>query len=224
MYCEQCGAKNEPGSSFCSACGAPLAAEQPAHDAAASSKPSVGASVFAGIGSLTSKKIKIAGAVIAAVLAIFVVSSLFGGRSDTETAEQFFDAIFEQDASALLDLVPKGVVQTVMDEGGYTKAEVAEELEELGNQFEYAVGSLDFLGRGVKISYEAVGSEHVGDNELDDIQEQYDQFNVNVSDAREVSVSFRVQASSLGIDEEAPFEVPVIKVGNSWYIDVVSLS
>lgn len=44
----------------------------------------------------------------AAVVVIFVVFSLFGGRGDKATAEQFFDAVFDGDAAAIVDLVPRG--------------------------------------------------------------------------------------------------------------------
>lgn len=215
MYCEQCGTKNEPGSAFCSACGAPLGANQP-----------TGTSVSTGSAAVRSlwgnKKIKLAAAAAAVVLVIFAVSSLFGGRSDTAAAEQFFDAAFNADAQAIMDLVPKGLVNTVMEQSGYTKAEVAEEFEALADNLEASIGGLDFLGDDVKISYDAVSSEAVDDSRLDYLQEQYDEANVDVSAARVVSVELRVQADSFGIDQSAPFEVPVIKVGNSWYIDVMN--
>lgn len=41
---------------------------------------------------------------------------------------------------------------------------------------------------------------------------------------RTVSVEFRVQVKSLGIDETNSFDVPVVKVGRSWYIDVMDLN
>ena len=58
---------------------------------------------------------------------------------------------------------------------------------------------MDFLGDAVKISYDAVGSEDVGTSQLSYRKDQYDEFNVDVSAAREVTVELRVQADSLGI-------------------------
>ena len=217
MYCEQCGAKNEPGSAFCSVCGAALAPAQPGGPSAGTASASVPPL-------WKNKAVKLAAAAAAVVLVIFAVSSLFGGRSDTETAEQFFDAAFDADAEAIMDLIPKDLVDAVMEESGYTRAEVEEEFESLAGQLEASIGSLDFLGDSVKISYNAVDSEDVDESRLDDLQEQYDEANVDVSAARIVTVEFRVQADSFGIDESAPFEVPVIKAGKSWYIDVISFT
>ena len=224
MYCEQCGAKNEPDSTFCSACGAPLSAEKPDKGAVVPGKPSAGAWTAAVQSRHGNKKFKIAAAAVAVVVIFFALSSLFGGRSDTETAEQFFDAVLDADAEAIVDLVPKGLVNAVMEQGGYTKEEIAEEFESLAGSLESTVGSLDFLGDAVKISYDAVGSEDVGTSQLSYLKDQYDEFNVDVAAAREVTVELRVQADSLGIDETAPLDIPVVKVGSSWYIDAMSLA
>ena len=80
------------------------------------------------------------------------------------------------------------------------------------------------MGSGVDISYDAVDSEDVDASQLSYLQEQYDEVDVDVSAARTVSVEFRVQVKSLGIDETNSFDVPVVKVGRSWYIDVMDLN
>ena len=132
MYCEQCGAKNEPGSAVCSVCGAALAPAQPGGPSAGTASASVPPL-------WKNKAVKLAAAAAAVVLVIFAVSSLFGGRSDTETAEQFFDAAFDADAEAIMDLIPKDLVDAVMEESGYTRSEVEEEFESLADQLEAQV-------------------------------------------------------------------------------------
>ena len=219
MFCGKCGAKNEPGAVFCGSCGARLEGPAPAGAAGPAASPAPDA----GQSGSKNKKIGIAAAAAVVVVVIIAVSSLLGGRSDTKTAEQFFDAVFKADPAAIVDLVPKELVNSVMEEGGYTREEVEEEFESLADDLEYAVGSLDFLGDEVKITYHAVGSEDVEADQLSYLKEQYKEANVNVSAAREVSVEFRVQADRYGVDESAPFDIPVVKVGNSWYIDVMSL-
>jgi uncharacterized membrane protein YvbJ len=225
MYCGKCGAKNEPGAAFCGACGAPLeGGTKPDRNAVAGGKPAASVKPAAVQSSHKNKKVGIAAVVVVAVIAIVAVSSLFGGRSDIKTAKQFVDAAFDADPAAIVNLVPKKLVNAVMEQGGYTKEEVAEELEYLADELESTFGTLDFLGNEVKISYDTVRSEDVDADQLSYLQEQYKQFDVDVSAARAVSIAFRVQADSYGIDETTPFDIPVVKVGNSWYIDVVSLS
>lgn len=229
MFCGKCGAKNEPGAAFCGSCGAPLKEEQPAGNTAASKpaatpKPEASPKPAVVQSSSKHKKIGIAVVAVVVVVAIIAAASLLGGRSDTKTAEQFFDAVFQANPAAIVDLVPEGLVNTVMKQGGYTKEDVAEELESLADELKSSIGFLDFLGDSIKVTYHAVGSEDVDPSRLSYLQEQYKQANVKVSAARDVHVEFRVQADSYDIDETIPFDIPVVKVGNSWYIDVMSWS
>ena len=224
MFCGKCGAKNESGAAFCYACGAPLGTAAPAGESAAAAKPGAGTVSAAVQDSGRHKKIGIAAVAAAAVVVIFVVFSLFGGRGDKATAEQFFDAVFYGDAAAIVDLVPKGLVNTMIEESGYSREEVAEEFGQMADYLNSSVDALKAMGSGVDISYDAVDSEDVDASQLSYLQEQYDEVDVDVSAARTVSVEFRVQVKSLGIDETNSFDVPVVKVGRSWYIDVMDLN
>ena len=50
-----------------------------------------------------------------------------------------------------------------------------------------------------------------------------EKIHMDVSAARDVSVGFQVQVDRCDIDESASFDIPVVKVGSSWYINVMSL-
>ena len=218
MYCGKCGAQNQDGATFCGVCGAPLGA--PAGQPGAA--PTAGTSAAVSQDSGKYKKIGIAAVAVVAVVAIFGIFSLFGGRSDKETAEKFFDAVFDADADAIMDLIPGDLVDAAMEEGGYTREEVVDEFTSVANTLESSIGSLDFLGDGIKISYKAADSEDVDSSDLAYLKEQYDEADVDIDAARVVTVDFRVQADSFGLDQSTSFEIPVSKVGRSWYLDLMS--
>lgn len=223
MYCGKCGAKNEPGAAFCGSCGAPLGTPKLTETAGAGTAPIPGGTSRA---QDSGKYKKIGIAAVAAVVVVLVIAavSLLGGRSDTATAERFFDAVFNADAEAIVDLIPPDLIEAAIEESGYSRAEVEAEFEQMAGEMSYALGALDSLGEGVDISYNAVDSEEVDPDQLSCLQEQYDALHVDVSDARTVEVELRVQVDSFGMDETTSFDIPVVKVGRSWYIDVTNLN
>lgn len=223
MYCGKCGAKNEPGAAFCGACGAPLEASTPAGAPVIEGEP-VSAQAAGTQDSGKHKKIGIAAVAAVVVVLVIAAVSLLGGRSDTATAERFFDAVFNADAEAIVDLIPPDLIEAAIEESGYSRAEVEAEFEQMAGEMSYALGALDSLGDGVDISYNAVDSEEVDPDQLRYLQEQYDALHVDVSDARTVEVELRVQMRSMGLDESTTIDIPVIQVGRSWYIDVTNLN
>ncbi|HJB56634.1 MAG TPA: zinc ribbon domain-containing protein [Candidatus Flavonifractor intestinipullorum] len=223
MYCGKCGAKNEPGAAFCGACGAPLEASTPAGAPVIEGEP-VSAQAAGTQDSGKHKKIGIAAVAAVVVVLVIAAVSLLGGRSDTATAERFFDAVFNADAEAIVDLIPPDLIEAAIEESGYSRAEVEEEFQQMASEMSYALGALDSLGDGVDISYNAVDSEEMDPDQLRYLQEQYDALHVDVSDARTVEVELRVQMRSMGLDESTTIDIPVIQVGRSWYIDVTNLN
>ena len=222
MYCGKCGAKNEPGAAFCGACGAPLETSKPAGTPVVEGEP---VSIPAA-GAQDRRRHKMIGIAAVAVVAVAVAVgafSLFGGRGPEATAEQFFDAVFDADAEAIVDLIPPDLIEAAMEESGYSRAEVEAGFEQMADEMGYAIGALGSLGDGVDISYDAVRSEEMAPDQLSYLQEQYDALHVDVSDARTVEVELRVQMSSMGLDERTTIDIPVIQVGRSWYIDVTDL-
>ena len=223
MYCGKCGAKNEPGAAFCGSCGAPLEAPAQAKAPVIEGEP-VSTAATGTQNSGKYKKIGIAAVAAVAVLVVIAAVSLLGGRSDTATAERFFDAVFAADAEAIVDLIPPDLIDAAIEESGYSRAEVEAEFQQMASEMSYALGALDSLGDGVDISYNAVDSEEMDPDQLRYLQEQYDALHVDVSDARTVEVELRMQMRSMGLDESTTIDIPVIQVGRSWYIDVTNLN
>ena len=219
MYCGTCGAENQPGATFCGACGAPLAAEAPAGTAAGQAQPA--RQPEAAGNTARNKKIGIAAVAAVVIVAVLGAASLFGGRGPEATAEQLFDVVLSGQAEKIIDLVPKSLVEAAMEESGYSRAEVAEQLSQVAYGLNAAMNT---LGDGLDLTYDAVGSEDVSPEELDSIQEQYDQMNVDVTAAKNVELEFRIRMPGLGLDESTTYSIPVIKAGGGWYIDITDLN
>ena len=158
-----------------------------------------------------------------AIALVFAVFSLFGGRSDKATAEQFFDAVLAQDENALMDLVPKNVLTTVMDERGYDKARLQSEFRSISNELQAELLPQNLFGNQLDFSYKAIRSDDTDSDDLSDVQENYKEYRVNVSDAREVQVELTLRIDSLDLEESDTVTVPVIKVGETWYLDILRL-
>ena len=219
MYCGKCGAKNEPGATFCGTCGAPLETEKPGGNAVYG-EPVTGAGTTAVSDSGKHKKVGIAAVAVVAVVAVFGIFSLFGGgRSAEETAEQSIAAALEGDTDAMLDLIPPKVLDLVRA-AGYTEEEYVAELTDMAGELSAVAGVFDALGSEVKISYEAVEATQVSPDELSYLQEGYrEEFDMTVDDAKVVEVELRLEA--FGQSESQTLEIPVLKADGTWYLNLV---
>ena len=108
MFCGKCGAKNEPGATFCGSCGAPLTEPGPERRPAA--EPAPAAAPVSAQASGKHKKIGVAVVAAAVVIVLVALFSLLGGRSDTATAEQLVDLMANPSAEGILDLLPEGLL------------------------------------------------------------------------------------------------------------------
>lgn len=76
------------------------------------------------------------------------------------------------------------------------------------------VGDLDF-------DIDITGNTDIKGTDLQEIQENYRTYDVDVSKAKNVHVTISLDTGTLSGSED--IEVPVIKVGRSWYLDLSSL-
>lgn len=220
MYCGKCGAKNPAGTAFCGSCGAPLGAEGTGAAVAVEEKRP-GAS--AGQSASRNRKIGMIAVAAAAVVLVFAVFSLFGGRSDKQTAEQFVEAVFRMDAEAIVDLLPRDVIRT-MEEKGYDEAELLEELDNLARDARESLLPRSYQGGEIDAVCHVVDVSEVEGSQLTLIQGRYyTEVGMTITAAREVSVSLRIQSKELEIDTERMLEVPVVKSGGKWYVDAINI-
>lgn len=224
MFCRKCGTKNADNAKFCAACGAPMTPVNPGANPGANPAGGMGQGVpmqkktgnHAGI-------IVIAAVVIVALLASFLFFGVgIGGRSYKKTIDQMVEAMNDGDLGEFVDLIPEDAIVYAMKQEGYegSKKELLKEAEDLlGEDWEDALGSV--AGAVVDVDYEIKDKEDIKGDDLDYIKEQYKEADVKVSAAMKVNVKFTVKA--FGLNNDTTQEVPLIKVGRSWYLDLASM-
>lgn len=209
MYCEKCGSQVDPNSKFCDSCGAPIESVSDATPSAPLVNPN---------------KNKIIGLSVVGVVALAVIIllvSLLGGRGYKATVNKFVDAIFSANAKAIVNLMPKKIVDDAIDDGGYdNKSELIEEGEEA---LQDALSYLHLIyGDDWKIKRKIEDSEDITDRELRNIKEDYEEYDVKVTAAKTVEVVITFKAD--GDEQSNTMYVNVIKVGSSWYIDFLNMN
>lgn len=208
MFCGKCGAQNLDGMAFCKECGAPLNG--------AGGVGVVQANQAAG------KRNRIIGIAAVAVIAIVVVTivvSLFGGRGYKSTVNEFIKATFSANGETIVSLIPDEMVKVACEEEDMTKKEFVEYLtEELENSLEY----LDRYYDDWSYTYEITETEDYSSKTLRSLKGEYeDEIDIKVKAAKTVTVETTITADD-DTETSNSFDIVVIKVGNSWYIDVVN--
>lgn len=170
---------------------------------------------------LNAKQKKIAaGAAGGAVLLVVLCAVLLGGRGYKKTVDIFVNkGIKDPDAKAVVDLVP----DKIFKEAGYDKEDMKEYIEKLDSGCAKQQKQLkELLGKNWKLTYTITEDEPRDEDDLEDIQDDYeDDYDLKVKDARVVKVKLRFKGSK--DSESATMRVPLVKIGNSWYIDYVSM-
>lgn len=213
MFCGKCGAQNPDGSAFCSECGAPLTADAPV-------TPAGGAAAAAPGTADKHKLIGIAAAGVAALVVIIIIIALCSGRSAKSAAKSFMEAVFDGDGEEIVDLLPGDVIKAYADRMGVKTKDAKETLEETyDTQFD---GISEMMDK-VKITVKVSGSEDYSGGELDDIVSSYKSIGVKVKDAKVMKVKLTLKYDGEKLELDSPVEVPVVKVGGSWYLDVQKL-
>lgn len=245
MFCDQCGKPLKEDQTVCPECGAPVAAAKAASqpqgtqtnaelkaagaDAAASLKTlfkSLAAAVAASapvqkLKALPTKQKQILGGAVGAVVLLLVCVALLGGRGYKKTVDVFVNkAVKAPSGKAVVSLVPNRVLNKLFEDVDYTKADMIEDINDAGKQQQKQLKKA--LGEGWKLSYTIVHDEQLDEDDLEDIQDDYeDYYDVKVKDARTVEVKLRFKGPEE--DATATMKLPLIQVGNSWYLDYMEM-
>lgn len=217
MFCGKCGAKNPDNAEFCVECGALIgtAHKNPGGQATASSYPVQT--------NQRNRTIGIAAVAVLAVIVVLLIIVLFGGRSYKATVTKFMDATFKADAKAMLSIIPDEMVDYMLDETGYDRSDMKDILDELGeglqDELDYISWYLD--DEDWTSSYKITGVEDVSAKKLREIKADYEEYDIKVSAAKNVEVTTTLQTKDTEYSNTV--EVPIIKIGRSWYLDVENL-
>lgn len=207
MFCSKCGVQVDDGNVSCHNCGAPVKA--PSFNPVPS-KPKK---------SFNFKDPKFLG-IVGAVVAVLLAFWLFGGFGDSQSYESavsnYVEGVFDADSKQILNTFPSRVVDMMCDDEGVSKneliAELNYELEDFLEEIEYE------FGRNWSVKHKIISTEKYDSDDLEWIKDKYDEIGVKVKDAKMVYIEVTVKGGGESLSEE--MEIGVIKVGDSWYVDV----
>ncbi|MBQ6570347.1 MAG: zinc ribbon domain-containing protein [Clostridia bacterium] len=228
MFCGNCGHQNDDNMAFCTECGSPLTVieqpqPQPQPQYQPQYQPQPVAAGFPGksfITGLSEKNKKIGMITVAgiAVLLIILLISLFGGRGYKSTVKKFVKYQFDGNAKGIVNMMPKKLLREFMDEEDMSKRELIEELEEsLEESREYLE---DYYGDHLKVTCKIKNDRNIRGDDLDDIKEDYEDYDIKVSAAKSVRITLKIKGSD--DSTSIPMTIPVVKIGNSWYVDLMN--
>ncbi len=214
MFCGKCGAQNLDDATFCKECGAPL-------NGASTARSDAGTVRSKQASNASNRKIGIAAVAIVAIVLVIILVSLFGGRSYKSVVNKFVDASLSADGKVMVSLIPDEVIKVGCEEEDMTESEFIEYFTE---ELEDELDDIERYYEDWSYSYEIVEVEDYSSKALKSLHEDYeDEFDVDVKAAKTVTVEVTIKA-----DEDNEFsnslDVEVIKVGRSWYIDVLGTS
>lgn len=227
MFCGKCGTQFPDDGAFCPNCGSPApSAARSATPSAPPPVPPMGASAPSGASmggrpaapaANKNKLIGIGAVAVVAVVLIVVVMNLFGGRSLNKTVSQCVDGVMKADAAKILDVLPKQLLEEELDSMGYDSKKEAE--KELSEQLEYTLDYLDDMyGSKWSYSYEIVDEDGYSTQELKNLNERYEDYDLKVSDAKRVEVEITIKDKDGDELTTQSSSFTFIKVGRSWYV------
>lgn len=212
-FCGKCGAKNDDGARYCVKCGAELKMVSNTSKLMPVSKMPVAD---------RNKKIGMLAVAAAVIIVVALAVFLFGGRSYKSTIKQYVENQFDGDVKALFELIPDDVIDYVLEEDGYDKDDLDDLIDEADEELKDQIGSLDdYFGENWETSYEILAVEDMKGDDLDDIQDNYEDADIKISAAKIAEVEILVTADET--ETSNTLDVSLIKVGRSWYLDVISM-
>ena len=158
--------------------------------------------------------------VIAGITALCIF--LFGGTSYQKAIDNMMKATLDADAKAAYAMLPKAYQQKMLKERGY--ANEREAIEDIANELENTKTGLDnLLGRGWQYSYKILSVENRSSRELRELKEEYlDDYDIQIDGAMEAEVEFAIRCEQG--NQSSTLDVPLMKIGRSWYIDFANAS
>lgn len=228
MFCGKCGTQNPDTAAFCKNCGTRLNG-QPKPAVKETSKTMVRTQLNSQ-GKRTDPKHKrkqdkevgiIAVAAIVAIVLILAVV-LFGGRSYKAAVKQFFNATFDVDGQAIVNLIPDDLISYALEESGYDEDELDEMIEDIEDEFQDQLSSISrYLGDDWDVSYKILSAENIKGDDLKELKEDYKDIGVKVTAAKDVEMELTIKAGET--ENSNTITISLIKIGRSWYLDLDSM-
>lgn len=225
MFCGNCGTQNPDNAAFCKKCGTQLNMQKRGSTPTVT-QPSVKARPQPQQRRPVQKKSQrqdkrvgmIAMAVVVAIVLI-AAFALFGGRSYKSTIKKYVNAQFDVDAAAIFSLIPDDMLDYMLDDDGYDRDDLDDLIDEANEEIQDQIDSIErYLGEDWKVSYKIINIENVKGDDLKGLKKDYKKMGVKVSAAKTAEVELTVKVCET--ESSNSIDVPLIKVGRSWYLDV----
>lgn len=179
------------------------------------------------------KEIKVVPLLIAIVLAVAVIafpltflSGKFFGNTEEKIVKTFVKAAMKGDIEKLLSLMPDEIIaalkQELLEEVGISFETYKSLMKEQMDQM--VILMQDIVGEDWSYTYEIVDTEKIPIDDLDDIQETYeDEIGVDFKIEEGKSITVEITMKGNDIEHSEEMDISVIKVNGKWYLDVASL-
>lgn len=145
-------------------------------------------------------------------------------NSPEGVAQRYTNAILNHDETSgqtILDLLPDQLTNEMISQGSFSnEAELAEYLTSSMDSVTEAFEHME--EQGVECQIKERTSAPVSESELSAIQEAYQEYDIDVSEAQTATIVLELTYE--GQSSEQPMDVPVVKIDNDWYLDAYSMS
>lgn len=144
-------------------------------------------------------------------------------NSPLGVAQLYTNAVLNHDETsgqAILDLLPDQLTNEMISDGSFSsEAEIAEYLTSSMDSVTEAFEHME--EQGVECQIKEGTSAPVSESELSAIQEAYQEYDIDVSEAQTATIVLELTYE--GQSSEQPMDVPVVKIDNDWYLDAYSI-
>ncbi|OUP84198.1 hypothetical protein B5F07_08665 [Lachnoclostridium sp. An169] len=132
--------------------------------------------------------------------------------------------------NAAVKVIPEAVLKKAMKENGYNSLQINEFLQDtqeiMEEQHDYMISHLNNIwgewDGWWSQSHDILEDENITGEELEKIKAAYDDMGIEVSKAKNVEVKLTVSRSDNTV-MSTTINIRVIKVGFSWYIDIMNM-
>lgn len=175
----------------------------------------------------SNRKRKIGTTVIAIIVVFITITAVAwfsaagasdGGNPGTpsyrDTVGDFIQAINDADVRSLFQLVPAELIDSYLTEEGIEKKDLMELVQqELDLTHENLIS---LYGEDWNISYEILETRQIIEDELLQLQTEYKELELEISEALVVDLSLTMEAEEVKNDSNT--QILLLKIGGSWYI------
>lgn len=131
-------------------------------------------------------------------------------------AEDFAKGFKDLDAKKIIGLMHDDVVEQAAEEEDMDKDEFIEEFQDSLDEIKEEVEE-DYNWK--KIKYEIGDDDDLDDDDLEELNEQYEDLDLEIKEAKKVEITFTTPAVDKDEDDkEESFEIIVGKIDKSWYL------